>query len=79
MSKVERYLRKNYSKENRYWCFERIEKILAPAYSIVSDAFMCPICGEMNHREDWDNVDEFEPKCLYCHSMVAEGDEEYDD
>lgn len=79
MSKVSKYLKRNNKPENRYWCFDKIINILDPGYSVISGSFICPICGELNYREDWDSVEEYYPRCLSCRNIVVEGEEIYDD
>lgn len=80
MTKVNRYIRMNYKKEDRYWTFDRVVEALherpyicEPPYN---EYFECPQCGEQNHKEDWNNCDELLPRCLHCRQIVVESEDD---
>lgn len=49
--------------------FDRVKtKIEEDSFGFHS--FVCPLCGGINYKEDWNSARDVRPRCLYCEKTI---------
>lgn len=79
MKKVNRYIRKineSLGTVTRYYPFNLVKNFVLTESNDKGEFIICPQCGELNYKQDWDGVDEKLPRCLYCRNLVMELEED---